>query len=113
MLTLITAGRGITFYPEWINSFQAFFDHIGPRPAGTTLDRIDNEQGYVPGNVRWATHKTQQNNMRSNRRVEYEGRLVSLQELSALTGIHFQTLVGRYHGHSKAPLLKKAYRRRK
>jgi len=55
-------GRGITVCPEW-DSFPAFFDHIGPRPsADHSLDRIDNERGYEPGNVRWATRREQQLN---------------------------------------------------
>ena len=52
-------GRGISVCQEWIESFEAFYRHIGPRPAGTTLDRIDSKKGYEPGNVRWATHVEQ------------------------------------------------------
>jgi hypothetical protein len=60
-------GRGITMAYEWENSFEAFYAHIGPRPAGHTLDRIDNEKGYQPGNVRWATPTQQSNNRRPRR----------------------------------------------
>jgi len=57
-------GRGITFCNEW-NDFSSFIDHIGKKPsADLTLDRIDNDKGYEPGNVRWATRKEQQNNKR-------------------------------------------------
>jgi len=57
-------GRGLTMAPEWVGpgGFEKFFAHIGPRPEGHTLDRIDNDKGYVPGNVRWADWKTQANN---------------------------------------------------
>ncbi|WP_298704561.1 hypothetical protein [uncultured Variovorax sp.] len=55
-------AKGITVHPEWIESFQSFFDHIGPRPPGTTLDRIDGRRGYEPGNVRWATAEVQARN---------------------------------------------------
>lgn len=58
-------GKGVTVFPEWATSFQAFYDHIGERPPGTTLDRIDTTKGYDPGNVRWATIQTQQRNRRS------------------------------------------------
>lgn len=57
---------GVTFWPEWAVSFDAFYAHIGPRPKGTTLDRIDTTKGYQPGNVRWATTIQQARNRRSS-----------------------------------------------
>lgn len=61
-------GRGITMCAEWLASFAAFYAHIGPRPAGLTLDRRDNDRGYEPGNVRWATRSEQTANRRPVRR---------------------------------------------
>lgn len=55
-------AKGITVYPEWIGSFEAFYAHIGPRPPRTSIDRIDGLRGYEPGNVRWATPKEQARN---------------------------------------------------
>lgn len=52
-------GRNISMCQEWFNDFGAFIAHIGPKPPGMTLDRIDNNRGYEPGNVRWATYSQQ------------------------------------------------------
>lgn len=52
-------AKGISVCREWTESFATFRDHIGPRPKGMTVDRIDTKKGYEPGNVRWATPKTQ------------------------------------------------------
>lgn len=58
-------GRGITICPQWIDSFEAFFADVGRKPnPRLTLDRINNEGNYEPGNVRWATAKQQAANQR-------------------------------------------------
>jgi hypothetical protein len=57
--------RGIRVCEEWQHDFAAFFAHIGPRPSPRyTVDRIDNDKGYEPGNVRWATPSEQRLNQR-------------------------------------------------
>lgn len=62
--------RGIQMAPEWFANFDAFYEHVGPRPhESMSLDRIDNDRGYEPGNVRWATRWTQNHNTRRNRRT--------------------------------------------
>jgi len=58
-------GRGITIYEPWIHDFMAFFKYIGPRPSSKhSIDRINNDLGYFPGNIRWADSKTQRANQR-------------------------------------------------
>lgn len=60
-------GRGIVVCDEWRSSFQAFIEHIGRRPSDKhSIDRIDNDGNYEPGNVHWATRIEQNNNKRNN-----------------------------------------------
>ena len=61
-------GRGILMCEEWKDNFITFKDYIlstlGERPLLHSLDRIDNDGDYRPGNVRWADRQTQQQNRR-------------------------------------------------
>lgn len=86
-------GRGITVCSEWIDSFQSFYDHIGPKPSpNMSVDRVDNSGGYEPGNVRWATHTVQVRNTRQNRLLEHDGRSQSLGAWADELGLNPRTL---------------------
>jgi len=60
-------GRGISVCDEWRNSFAAFHSYIGDKPTPKhSLDRINNDGNYEPGNVKWSTPKEQANNRRNS-----------------------------------------------
>lgn len=67
-------ARGIEVCQLWRDSFDAFFLMVGPRPnPDDTIDRIDSNGNYEPGNVRWASRTEQTRNQRSNINVTIEG----------------------------------------
>lgn len=68
--------RGVCVCPEWTGEggYQAFLAHVGRRPSSKhSLDRIENDGNYEPGNVRWATKKEQSRNNRSNVMLTIDG----------------------------------------
>lgn len=87
-------GRGITVCESW-RDFQNFLADMGERPQGLTIDRIDNDKSYEPGNCRWATPKEQSNNRNNNVLVSYEGRTHTVAEVAAVLGLDQNVLAGR------------------
>jgi hypothetical protein len=89
-------GRGIYVCREWREDFWAFYSHVGPRPSNDhSIDRIDSNGNYEPGNVRWATQLEQQRNREIHHRVEWEGRTWVLSELAEAKGIAYNLLLSR------------------
>jgi hypothetical protein len=88
-------GRGVSVHPLWVRSFEAFYAHIGPRPAaGLTLDRINNTGNYEPGNVRWTTPRSQAENRRNSWTVEIQGRrFASVEEAARFHHVTATTIV--------------------
>lgn len=89
-------GRGISVCERWVDDFQTFYDDVSELPYfgedGYSLDRINNDGDYEPGNVRWADDVTQCNNTRRTILIEYDGRVLSLMEWARELGINHSTL---------------------
>lgn len=81
-------GRGITVCDRWRDSFAAFLEDMGRRPGPDhSLDRIDNDGPYAPGNCRWATMAQQGSNRRTNRFVEFRGERLTIAAWARRIGI--------------------------
>lgn len=90
-------------YAPWINDFQAFYDYVSKLEhfgeKGFSIDRIDNDGSYTPGNLRWTDAKTQARNRRSNIIVEYNDEQMCMKDAAEASGIPYNTLRRRYrHG---------------
>lgn len=89
-------GRGISIYPEWESNFPAFYEYVSQLEHcgedGYTLDRIDVDGNYEPGNLRFADNRTQKRNSRRNVWVDYYGVQMLLVDVAKITGIKYDTL---------------------
>lgn len=88
-------GRGIGVFPNW-EEFINFYADMGDRPSELhTLERLDNDADYGPGNCVWATRKVQGRNKRNVPRFEFNGQLKSVAEWAEDYKIHPETLRNR------------------
>ena len=86
-------GRGITVCGRWRESFENFLADIGTRPSKShSIDRINNNKGYEPGNVQWATTKQQARNRRSNHFLTFLGKTQSIAEWAEELGLSAATI---------------------
>lgn len=93
-------GRGITIAPEWRDDYLAFLRDVGRRPSPIhSIERIDNDGDYEPGNVRWATRKEQARNRRSSRRLTFRGETRTMTEWAELLGLSVWALSKRLNAH--------------
>ena len=107
-------GRGIKVCPQWGSSFEAFLMDIGPIPDGLTIDRIDVNGNYEPGNCRLATITVQARNKRNNVLITYNGVTRCLPEWAERLGIEYSTARARHRrGCSPSEILSTAKLRRR
>lgn len=98
-------GRGITVCPRW-DDFMAFLEDMGERPPGLTLDRIDSDGHYEPGNCRWVDRTGQARNRKGSVYIEHDGRRLPLVEWAEIHGLPAATVRARYFkAHDRPPRL--------
>lgn len=86
--------RGITVCERWA-SFDNFLSDMGEAPPGSSLDRIDNNKGYEPGNCRWTTAKIQANNRSTNVLLSLNGQTMTVMQWAENLGVRFGLLSSR------------------
>ncbi len=99
-------AKGISMDSIWKKDFRAFAQHVGPRPSKDhSIDRIENNLGYCPGNIRWASRFTQAENRGNNPEVTYRGQTLRLRILAERLGILKSLLL---HLYRTLPTLEEA-----
>jgi len=89
-------GRGIKVCDRWLNSFENFLSDMGKKPSNKhSIDRINNDGNYELSNCRWATQKEQSSNRRTNRFIEYNGKILTLTDWAISLGTT-NSLLGEY-----------------
>ena len=87
---LFYGGRGIVMAKEW-HDFARFKADVGDRPSDAhEIDRIDNNKGYEPGNIRWATRSEQVNNRSNTTYVSYLGKKTPLKFACSMAGVDYE-----------------------
>lgn len=89
-------GRGVEVCDEWRHSFKSFLADMGPRPDGTTLDRINPNGNYEPSNCRWATISEQARNRRNSRTLTLDGITLNISDWAERTGLSSDLIWARH-----------------
>jgi len=89
-------GRGIRVCRRWLR-FEYFLADMGNRKTGTSLERLDNNGNYEPGNCAWKTRAEQSRNTRRNRWVTINGITKCLKDWALELGINYSTVLNRVH----------------
>jgi hypothetical protein len=84
-------GRGIAVCDAW-KKFSQFYADMGDPPSGHSIDRIDNDGNYEPGNCRWATRTEQSRNRRNNVLFTFKGETHPLSVWAARFGLKYKTV---------------------
>jgi hypothetical protein len=90
-------ARGIKMCKAWQEFFETFYADMGPCPLGHTIDRINNDGHYEPGNCRWAPREIQANNTRSNRCLSMGGETMTIADWARRTGLSSRLIQDRVH----------------
>ncbi|WBF81889.1 hypothetical protein [Staphylococcus virus vB_SurM-PSU6] len=90
-------GKGIEICDEWLEDFMNFYNwaHNNGYKDDLTIDRIDSNGNYEPGNCRWVDYKTQSRNRNYNKLLKFQGKELCVTEWSDLTGIASGTIHSR------------------
>lgn len=91
-------GRNIAVCERWLHSFENFYADMGDPPTPQhSIDRIDNDGNYEPGNCRWATQKMQCRNRHGNKILSHDGRDLCVADWVDIIGINKNTLFQRLY----------------
>lgn len=93
-------GDGVAVCDRW-KSFENFYADMGPAPSGYSIDRIDSSKGYEPGIVDWAGCQAQNENRKSVRWIEFDGKRMNIAQWARHLGVSKATL---YEALEKHPV---------
>lgn len=83
-------GRGISVCKRWRDDYAAFLSDMGRRPDGCTIDRINNDGNYEPGNCKWSTKMQQMANTRRAKMISFNGETAHVSEWARRFGLDYK-----------------------